>query len=372
MIFETEGKKIVTPIYFGLELLKKPFFATFCQKLRFRLAIITDSNLKKHHGQPLLDRIRGVAEGVTLHTFKAGEESKNQTVKGDLEKALFQAGHRRDSCLIALGGGVTIDLVGYISATFCRGIPYLSIPTSLLAMVDVSLGGKTGINLPFGKNLVGVTHFPLATFIDFSTLKSLPKDRMREGLVEIIKHSLIADNQLFELLSQNLEKWEEKNIPFIKQIIYASCQIKKGVVESDIWEEGRRRILNLGHTIGHAIEALEEYQMPHGEAIAIGIIVESFISYKLKRIDITTFEKIYQIFRWVGCQLAFSPKVTKKGLLDLMRYDKKTKRCTPRFVILNGIGRVESFKGTYCTQINPSLLENILDWMIETFETLPH
>ncbi len=372
MILETEAKKIVTPIYFGLELLKEPLFATFCQKLRFRLAIITDSNLKKHHGQPLLDRIRGVAEGVTLHTFKAGEESKNQRVKGYLEKTLFQAGHRRDSCLIALGGGVTIDLVGYISATFCRGIPYLSIPTSLLAMVDVSLGGKTGINLPFGKNLVGVIHFPLATFIDFSTLKSLPKDRMREGLVEIIKHSLIADNQLFELLSQNLEKWEEKNIPFIKQIIYASCQIKKGVVESDIWEEGRRRILNLGHTIGHAIEALEEYQMPHGEAIAIGIIVESFISYKLKKIDITTFEKIYQIFRWVGCQLAFSPKVTKKGLLDLMRYDKKTKRCTPRFVILNGIGRVESFRGAYCTQINPSLLENILDWMIETFETLPH
>ena len=195
--FETKRERTITPIYLGLDIIRGSFFSTFCRKLAHPLALITDSDIHEHYGHLLFELIKKEGCDVTSHTFKAGEKSKNRRIKARLEDALFRMGHRRDSCLIALGGGVTTDLVGYIAATFCRGIPYLYIPTSLLAMVDASMGGKTGVNLPFGKNLIGVHYPPMAVFIDFSILRTLSEGQMREGLAEIIKHSLIAHAELF-------------------------------------------------------------------------------------------------------------------------------------------------------------------------------
>jgi len=367
IIFETQGERTITPVYFDLNLIQDPFFLTFCQELAHPLALITDSDVNEYYGRLLFKLIKKRGCDVTSHLFAAGEKSKNRSVKARLEDSLFRAGHRRDSCLIALGGGVTTDLVGYIAATFCRGVPYLSIPTSLLAMVDASMGGKTGVNLRFGKNLIGVNYPPLAIFIDFSTLRTLSDDQMREGLAEIIKHSLITHAELFHHLHSNLEKWRKKEIPFIKHIVYTSCQLKKNIVIADMRETGRRRILNFGHTIGHAIEVAEGYHISHGEAIAIGMIVEGLISYKLNKITAFAFDKIYHIFRLFGYRLALSNTITTQRMLDAMRYDKKSKQCVPQFVILNDVGAVEPFQGMYSTQIEVPLLREVLNWMIAEF-----
>ncbi len=364
---QTKRASAPTSIYWDVDVMEDPCFLTFCRSLSRPFALITDSNLEKPYGRPLFEVIKKGGCSVTFHTFKAGEKSKNREVKAQLEDALFGVGHRRDSCLIALGGGVTTDLVGYTAATFCRGIPYFSIPTSLLAMVDASLGGKTGVNLPLGKNLIGLNYSPLAVFIDFSTLKTLAEYQMREGLAEIIKHSLISDSKLFYQICTSLERWRARESLFIKELVYKSCQLKTGIVAFDMEEKGRRRILNFGHTIGHAIEVLEGYHIPHGEAIAIGMVVESLISYKLKKITANDFDTIYSLFRSIGYQLTFSDKITTQKMLDTMRFDKKAKQCIPRFVILDHVGKAKPLQGTYSMQIDPPLLLEVLRWMVAEF-----
>jgi len=364
---KTKAKETRTDIYIGFDLLQDPHLLDLCKKLNCRLAVITDTNVGKHYGQPLLNFLVEAGLDATLHVFKAGEKSKSREVKAHLEDELFKAGHGRGSCLIAMGGGVTTDLVGYIAATFCRGIPYFSIPTSLLAMVDASIGGKTGINVAFGKNLIGATHHPLAIFMDLSILNTLSEAGMREGTAEIIKHGLIAHKHLFEMLDENLDKWNERDMPFFKKLVYESAQVKCKVAETDPTEKGMRRMLNFGHTIGHAIETLENYQMPHGEAVAIGMVVESLISLKLKKIEEAEFDEIYRLLRSMQYKFTFSHRVTSEKILDVMRFDKKAKGQIPRFVILDGIGKVESFKDAYCTEIDETLLMEALGWMVAEF-----
>jgi len=302
-----------------------------------------------------------------LHTFKAGEKSKSRTVKAELEDELFAKGHGRDSYFIAMGGGVTTDLVGFIAATFCRGVPYLSIPTSLLGMVDASIGGKTGINISYGKNLIGTTYSSEAFFIDLSTLNTLPEEEFRSGAAEIIKHGLIANRHLFEMLAEDLDKWNKRDVPFLKKLIFKSVLVKKRIVEIDLKEEGMRRMLNFGHTIGHAIETLEEYQMPHGEAVALGMVVESLIACKMKKIKEVEFDAIYRLLRAMRFKLSISDKVTSEKMLEVMRYDKKAQKRIPRFVILDKIGKVESFKGVYCKKIDDTVLTEALGWMVAEF-----
>ncbi|WP_420420604.1 3-dehydroquinate synthase [Simkania sp.] len=364
---KTKSKEFKTTISIGFDLLKNPHFLKVCQQQHSPLAIVTDHHVGKLYGQPLLDLLIESGLDATLHTFKAGEQSKSRSVKAQLEDELFESGHGRGSTLIAMGGGVTTDLVGYIAATFCRGVPYISIPTSLLGMVDASIGGKTGINVAYGKNLLGATYHPLAIFMDLSFLSTLSDAGMREGTAEILKHGLIEHSYLFEMLDEDLEKWTKRDMPFFKKLVYESCQVKRKVVEVDPYEKGMRRMLNFGHTIGHAIEVLEEYKMPHGEAVALGMIVESMISFKLGKLSESEFDEIYRLIKVMGYRLSISEKVTESQMLHMMRFDKKAKKRTPRFVILDGIGKVESFKDAYCTEIDEELLEETLGWMVAEF-----
>ncbi|MCB1083295.1 MAG: 3-dehydroquinate synthase, partial [Simkania sp.] len=205
------------------------------------------------------------------------------------------------------------------------------------------------------KNLIGATYHPLAIFMDLSFLTTLSDDGIREGTAEILKHGLIEHSYLFEMLDEDLEKWTERDMPFFKKLVYESCQVKRKVVEADPYEKGMRRMLNFGHTIGHAIEVLEEYKMPHGEAVALGMVVESMISFKLGKISESEFDEIYNLIKVMGYRLSISEKVTERQMLHMMRFDKKAKKRTPRFVILDGIGKVESFKDTYCTVIDEDL-----------------
>lgn len=362
-----KSREFKTTISIGLDLLQDPLFLKLCQDQHSPLAIVTDHHVGKLYGQQLLHFLTEAGLEATLHTFKAGEKSKSRTIKAQIEDELFEAGHGRDSTLIAMGGGVTTDLVGYIAATFCRGIPFISVPTSLLGMVDASIGGKTGINVSFGKNLIGATYHPLAIFIDLSFLNTLSDAGMREGTAEILKHGLIDHSYLFEMLDENLGKWKAGDIPFFKKLVYESCQVKRKVVEADPYEKGMRRMLNFGHTIGHAIEVIENYKMPHGEAVALGMVVESLISYKLGKIEESEFDEIYRLLKAMGYSLKISENVTESRMLEVMRFDKKAKKRTPRFVILDGIGKVESFKDIYCTEVDEDLLNEALGWMVAEF-----
>jgi 3-dehydroquinate synthase len=356
-----------TPIHVGSGLIGSDTFIKFCKDLEAPLAIITDSHLNPLYGQPLLNLLKKEGIEATLHVFPRGEKYKNRQTKQKLEDELFLQGHNRESCLVALGGGVTLDLTGYIASTFCRGIPYFSIPTSFLAMTDASIGGKTGINLPFGKNLIGTIYHPLAVFIDLTFLETLSDKEMREGLIEVIKHGLIFDRSLIETFEQHVEKWEMRAIPFLKSLIHQSCKIKTCIVEKDPREEGLRRILNFGHTIAHAIETVETYTISHGEAVAIGLIVESFISVEMGKLDERAFDYLYALLKELGYPLKISAHISTKMILEAMLYDKKVRKRAPRFVVLDGIGKTLSFKQAYCTEIDEDLLFQALSWMIAEF-----
>jgi len=367
IILKAKQEEIRTDIYICSDVIENPHFEKLSQKLAPRYAVITDTNIGKLYGPSLIKFLKDLGLSATLHLFSAGEKSKSRTVKAALEDELFEAGHGRESAFIAMGGGVTTDLVGFIAATFCRGVPYISLPTSLLAMVDASVGSKTGINVSFGKNLIGATYSPQAIFLDLSVLRTLSDEGMREGTAEIIKHGLIARRSLFEMIDECIDKWNERDIPFLKKLIYESCHVKKKIVETDLKEHGMRRMLNFGHTIAHAIENIENYKMPHGEAVALGMVVESLISLKMKKIKESEFDEIYQLLKSMNYNLSISEKVTTEKMLEVMKYDKKAKGRVPRFVILEGIGKVEPFKGAYCTPVDDSLLSEALGWMVAEF-----
>ncbi|MBE9546732.1 MAG: 3-dehydroquinate synthase, partial [Proteobacteria bacterium] len=234
-----------------------------------RYVVITDSNVSALHGEGFLSILRGMGLKVDMIEFPAGEASKNIDTMLDIVKVLISLGVDRRSALIALGGGVVGDMAGFVASTYMRGLPYYQIPTTLLAQVDSSIGGKTAIDLPEGKNLLGAFYQPKGVFIDLSFLKTLPSREFRNGMAEIVKYGIIDDVELFSLLESKVKAIEDRNATLLSVIIEKSCRIKKGVIEIDEKETGLRRILNFGHTIGHAVEAESDYSVSHGDAVSI-------------------------------------------------------------------------------------------------------
>ena len=258
------------------------------------------------YGEPLQRELASSGLEAFLFSFSNGEQYKTRETKEILENQLFEKGLGRDTCVIALGGGVVTDIAGYVAATYCRGIPHVMFPTSLLGMVDASIGGKTSVNVPYGKNMVGCIYQPRKVVIDLSTLISLPKKEFANGVVEMIKHGLIADCKLFEDLEKHSDELLALNAVKLEQTIFESCRIKKEIVEQDEKENGKRRLLNFGHTIGHALERLTHYSLSHGEAVAIGLLVESYLSVRLGILDQKSFERIKKILLQYGLPLCTS------------------------------------------------------------------
>lgn len=279
--------------------------------------VITDENLAKQ--APAGFRV----------VVPPGEQSKSRACKEWIEDQIFKAGFGRDSEIVAFGGGMINDLAGFVAATFCRGIPWIAIPTSLIAMVDASIGGKVGINTPFGKNLIGAFHPPKEVFLDFRYLDTLPEKEWRNGEAEIIKCGLIADPSIL-------------SAPRSTRSILRAIEIKKKIVAKDPKEKGLRRILNFGHTVGHALEKVSNYEISHGEAIAHGMRVAAHLS-ELTNDELQIIEQLLSPFpKWpLG-----------KELLETLRLDKKAKNGLSRFVLLEKIGAVRSFGGEYCTTMS--------------------
>jgi len=335
----------------------------FLKGLGCRCAIITNHNLEVIFGKPLESRLRQSGLDVSLFAFPDGEKFKTRETKAQLEDRLFEQGYGRDTCVIALGGGVVTDLAGFVAATFCRGVPLVMIPTSLLGMVDASIGGKTGVDVPYGKNLVGCTYQPKRVFIDPSVLKSLPLEELKNGVVEMIKHGLIADASYFDFMEQNVFQILERDQNALEKGIMGSCRIKLDIIKEDEHEKGKRRLLNLGHTIGHAVELLTHYAIPHGRAVAIGILVEGFLAMQLGHLKQENFGRIRAIFEKYAVDVTLPKPLGVEEIINTMKLDKKSLKQMPRFVILEGIGRPLSCEDSYCMQVDDGVLKDALQWM---------
>lgn len=270
----------------------------------------------------------------------AGEASKDGRWLFHLYEKAVEQGLDRKSFVVALGGGVVGDLAGFMAATYLRGIPYIQVPTTLLAMVDSAVGGKTGINLPQGKNLVGSFHQPALVVADVDTLKTLPPRELVSGLAEVVKYGVIRDAELFKLLENNTHKILQGDAALLEEIIARSCQIKADVVHADEREGGLRAILNFGHTLGHAIETVTGYgRYMHGEAISIGMVFAARVSCEVKGMPKRDCERLIRLLAGFGLPVQ-APECDWQALRTVMGVDKKSTAGKPKFVLAERIGSV--------------------------------
>jgi 3-dehydroquinate synthase len=335
-----------------------------CQTGFSQCVVITDTNVGPLYAERLAEQL---AERVpcSLITIPAGEASKSREMKAFLEDELFTRGCGRDTLLIALGGGVITDLVGFVAATYCRGIPVIYIPTSLLAMVDASVGGKTGINTQFGKNMLGTFTEPRAIFIDTALLKTLPDQEYLHAFAEIIKHALIADADYFDLIALNIDKIKTRDETILLTLIKQSCAIKSDIVARDAREAAARESLNFGHTIAHALEVLSDYAIHHGHAVAIGILMESMLSHQLGLLSKQDLECIHALLQALNLPLTYPFEIAEEALLQALILDKKTRQRKPRFVLLERIGKVHVQHEAYAHTVNPDQVKHISSYFTQ-------
>lgn len=323
-----------------------------------KYAIITDSNVRRLYGDKLLSGLTG--EGIDAHLidFSAGEESKNLNTLGSLASQLVNNGFDRKSAVIALGGGVVGDMAGLVAATYMRGIDYIQVPTTLLAQVDSSVGGKTAVDLPEGKNLFGAFYQPKAVYIDPTVLLTLPERRLRTGMAEVIKYGVIYDRDFFEYLENNVEKIKRLDSEALTHIIYRSCEIKADVVQKDPREENFRSILNYGHTLGHAEEVCRGYNILHGEAVAIGTHFAGTLAVERKFWQEDELKRQTHLIN--SFDLPLKSEFDPKELIKTMYHDKKAERGRIMFVLPESIGKMVAIDGKYRIPVSEKELMSVL------------
>ena len=300
--------------------------------------IITDSNVSAIYGESLLERLKGMGMKADMIEFPAGENSKNVSTVVAVVERLLKVGADRKSALLALGGGVVGDMTGFIASTYMRSLPYIQIPTTLMAQVDSSIGGKTAIDLPEGKNLLGTFYQPKGVFIEVKFLDTLPEKEFNNGLAEVIKCGIIDDAKFFHFLEENAEAIKQRDCGILQKVIEDSCRIKKGIVEIDEREQGLRRVLNFGHTIGHAIEAESHYAIAHGSAVSLGMVAAVRISEILYDLPGEDRKKIEHLIEILGLPRHIPQTIATDRILSRLRTDKKKEGDTIHFVLLKKIG----------------------------------
>ncbi|MCK5114921.1 MAG: 3-dehydroquinate synthase [Phycisphaerae bacterium] len=332
------------PIYIGSGILTDfgRFFTHNCPS--GRAIVITDDNVKPLYADQLLNSLAEQNLESHLVSVFPGESSKQMTVVEHLYDQMFDFAAERSDCVIALGGGVIGDLAGFVAATFKRGLNFVQVPTSLLAMVDSSIGGKTGINHPRGKNMIGAFHQPKMVFADTATLKTLPRRELGCGLAETVKHAIIRDYNFFTTLEQNTEAITTLQKDCLIDLVEHNCQIKAAVVSADEHEAGLRGILNLGHTVGHAIETiLKELDFHHGEAVSLGMVAALRLARSRNLIDEQSVQKIILLLQKLQLPTHLQGPINSANLYQAMLHDKKVKHGKINFVLPTGIGSCDFF-----------------------------
>jgi 3-dehydroquinate synthase len=303
------------------------------------VAVVTDSNVAALHARPVAAGLRSHAASVVEVVLPAGEANKTWDTLNRIFDALLAARFDRDALVVAVGGGVVGDMAGFAAAVYQRGIDFVQVPTTLLAQVDSSVGGKTGINHPLGKNMIGAFHQPRLVVIDVATLATLPDRELSAGLAEVVKHGAIADAAYFDAVAAALPALRAKDPAALAGAVARSCEIKASVVERDEREGGLRAILNFGHTFGHAIEAGLGYgEWLHGEAVGAGMVMAADLSRRLGLVDDTSARRLREVVEAAGLPVR-GPAWPAARYVELMSVDKKAKQGTPRFVLLDGLGR---------------------------------
>ena len=301
-------------------------------------AVITDTHVAKLYGDEVLKRVSATGYRAELLTFPAGEWNKTRETWASLSDRMLAAHFGRDCAVIALGGGVVGDVAGFLAATYLRGVPYVQVPTSLLAMIDSSIGGKTGVDVPAGKNLLGAFHQPRLVLADLHLLTSLPPVQLSAGLAEAVKHGVIADAEYFTFLERDYNAILGKHGPALERVVRRSVEIKAAVVAEDERESGRRAILNFGHTVGHAIEAVAKYEALHGEAVAIGMAYEARLAEALGVAAKGTAERVVRLLEHFRLPLERPHGAGVDDLIKVMRGDKKARAGEIRFALPKEIG----------------------------------
>lgn len=302
-----------------------------------KVCIVTDSTVADLYLNKVKTVLESVFDKVSVFTFPAGEESKNLNTVKEIYRHLIEMHFDRKDILAALGGGVVGDLTGYAAATYLRGIDFIQLPTTLLAQVDSSIGGKTGVDFDGYKNMVGAFHQPVLVYANISTLKTLTNAQFASGMGEVLKHGLIKDAGYYEWCINEMFEIQDRRVEVLRQMVLESLKIKKAVVEKDPLEKGERALLNLGHTVGHAIEKLQNFQMLHGQCVALGYLCAAHISWKR---ELLTNEEFFEIRDMnVGFDLPiFLDGLDENEVLQATKSDKKMEHGQIKFVLLKSIG----------------------------------
>lgn len=347
--FQVELKKVVDDSYeieigFGLinQLVEK--ISDGLLGSRKKLAVITDNNVRPIYAEPIADKLREAGFTVNIFSFEAGEKSKTRRTKEIVEDDMLSKGYRRDCAIIAVGGGVVTDLAGFIAGTYGRGIPFVNYATTLLAAADASIGGKTAVDTPLATNLIGLFNQPEKVYIDIAAWKTLPERELSNGMAETIKHACMATgNEFFEFLEANMEKILALDSPVCSHMAEENCRIKYQVVMQDERESGLREILNLGHTVGRAIETVSDYRLLHGEAVSIGLVAQAKLSGSFGFVTDEQIKRVAALLEKAGLPTKIPDYIDRKELVKKLYTDKKVKNGQLRFVLQKGIGDIVQF-----------------------------
>lgn len=303
-----------------------------------KIAVITDSVVGALYMEEILNLLKPVCKTVVSYTFKAGEEQKNLNTIHDIYRFLIEHSFERSDMLIALGGGVVGDITGFAAATYLRGIDFIQIPTSLLAQVDSSIGGKTGVDFEQYKNMVGAFKMPKLVYINIHTLSTLEERQFFNGFAEAMKHGLIKNAMYYEWMISNMYEICERDMDVLEELVTESCKIKKAVVEKDPKEQGERALLNFGHTIGHAIEKYKSFSLLHGECVALGCVAAAYISWKKQLLSMEEYYEVRDMFVPFNLPISIED-IDVDEIIRITKSDKKMEEGHLKFILLKKIGK---------------------------------
>jgi len=303
------------------------------------VAIVSDSRVAALYGRTLLEDLRRLGLPAHLISFPRGESHKTRETKARLEDRLARLGFGRDGVIVALGGGVTGDLAGFLAATWHRGVPFIQAPTSLVAMLDASIGGKVAVDHPLAKNLIGAFHSPLAVYADTDSLATLPRREFNGGLAEAVKCGAIAKASLFRLIERHREAILKRDSRAVVRLVLSAADVKATIVSGDEREQGRRKLLNFGHTLGHALEWASGYRLRHGEAVSIGMVLESRLAVREGILQAGVASRIETLLRRLGLPTAVPRGLSAEAVLSAARRDKKARGGSIFFALPEQLGR---------------------------------